>query len=129
MEMRRGTATDICKGAIPLEPTEPLTRPSQKASINFEDCTEVRETLLELGEEHNGWWTTKEKKCQSWKNGSCKATFCPQIHPRDGLDVYMPDLALKQFFFVGAMCATKGQRGIIVPANASYSLHVSEAEW
>lgn len=85
--------------------------------------------LLELGEARIGWWTAKKKTCQSWKNGRCKVTFCPQVYPSDGLDIYMPDLAFKQFFFLGAMCATKGQRGMIVPANASYSLYVSEPEW
>jgi hypothetical protein len=61
--------------------------------------------------------------------GRCKATLCPQTTARGQLKVYMPDLAMKEFFFLAAMCARDGQRGILEPANAGYSIYVSEREW
>ena len=43
--------------------------------------------------------------------------------------VYMPDLTMKEFFFVVAMCARDNQRGILGPADAGHSIYVSEPEW
>ncbi|KFH41520.1 hypothetical protein ACRE_077520 [Hapsidospora chrysogenum ATCC 11550] len=97
--------------------------------IRYEVCTEVRENILALGEKHSGWWTPDGKYCQSWMHGRCKATFCPQTTASGELKVYMPDLAMMEFFFVAAMCARENQRGILEPADAGYSIYVSEPEW